>query len=172
MDFDFEFDTGFDLDDDLPPDFYARIILTVMDDAPLLARPRYARAVMGALDGWDDLWGYVIVPGALRVIVGPTTDTTLDLTVNRLKTQTAARVLDAIRRADDDALDMVLRYSPVWGGAIWQVWQAGSHRSIFWSEYKLSNALYDLVQTPVTLGLVETADQWPWTWMSGDQDEC
>lgn len=170
----------FEEDEDLlPQDFYAQVILTVIDRAPLLAKTRLARRVAAGLDACAPdapgrLWGYVVLPDNVRLIVGPTDENALEVFINGVKARTGALVLEAVRRADDDSLDVVLRYNPVWGGAIYQVWQAGSHRSVFWSEYRLSNTLYDLRQAPVEAGLVEQADQWPYTWVGGergDEDE-
>ena len=150
-----------------PRDCYAQIILTVVDHAPLLAAPRYARQALAGLDACaadapGRLWGGVILPETVRLIVGPGSDGAIDAFVGRVKAETSARLLDAIRRADDDALDVVLRYSPVWGGAIYHVWQAGYHLNRFWSEYKLSNALYEMMQLPVVMGLAARADDWPY----------
>jgi hypothetical protein len=162
-----------DLSDLLPATCYVQVILTVAGHAPLLARPYLARRVMRALvacaaDAPDRLWGFVVLPTCARLVVGPTGEDALDVFVALAKARTSARLLDAIRRADDDSLDAVLRYNPVWGGAIYQVWQAGSHRVAYWSEYKLSNALYELRQAPVEAGLVERAADWPFWWPSAD----
>ena len=153
-------------------DFYAQVILVVAGHAPLLADPRLARQVCAALaacapDAPGSLWGYTVLPDSVRLVVGPTGEDALDRFAEALKTRAAARLLHTIRRADDETLDVVLRYSPVWGGAIYQVWQAGSHRQVFWTEYKLSNALYELQQTPVEAGLVPRAEDWPYTWVGG-----
>jgi hypothetical protein len=148
-------------------EWYAQVILTVIDHAPLLADPRLARIVADALvacapDAPGRLWGFVVLPETVRLVVGPTTDEALETFVDRVKAWTSERLLAVIRRADDHSLDMVLRYSPVWGGAIYQVWQAGSHRVAFWSEYKLSNAIYELQQAPVRAGT------WPYVWIGGE----
>jgi hypothetical protein len=148
-------------------EWYAQVILTVIDHAPLLADPRLARIVADALvacapDAPGRLWGFVVLPETVRLVVGPTTDEALEPFVEQVKARASDRLLSVIRCADDDSLDMVLRYSPVWGGAIYQVWQAGSHRVAFWSEYKLSNAIYDLQQAPVT------AEGWPYVWIGAE----
>lgn len=161
-----------DLDDWLSADYYAQVILTALDHAPLLAISRLARLVKRSLSmsislAPGALWGYVVLPDAVRLVVGPTDDDSLDRYVEQIKTTTTDRLLESIRRADDDTLDMVLRYTPVWGGAIYQVWQAGYQRQSFWTEYRLSNALYELAQAPVEAGLAVSADRWPYTWMSG-----
>jgi REP element-mobilizing transposase RayT len=153
-----------------PEDFYARVILTVTNQAPLLVTPRLARLAADALVGCapaapGNLWGYVVLPDAVRLIVGPTDEERLETFVERVKKRTGERLLKAILCADDDSLDVVLRYSPVWGGVIYQVWQAGTHRVVFWTEYKLSNALYELRQAPVVAGLVARAEDWPYTWV-------
>jgi hypothetical protein len=161
---------GVTLDEELEPipeRFYALAILTVLDHAPLLASPRLARIAVESItacasDTPGQLWGYVVLPDSARLVAGPLDQDQLDPFVELVKTRSSARLLDAIRRADDDSLDYVLRYNPVWGGAIYQVWQPGYHRQIFWTEYKLSNTLYELRQAPVAAGLVEAAEEWPY----------
>jgi REP element-mobilizing transposase RayT len=153
--------------------YYAQVILTVLDCAPLLANPRLARVAAAALRACSAaapgrLWGYVVLPETVRLIVGATDDDALVAFVDWVKARTGERLLEAIRRAQDETLDVVLRYSPVWGGAIYRVWTPGCHRHVFWTEYKLSNALYELLQAPVEAGLVERADQWPYTWVNAD----
>ncbi|MBN1201014.1 MAG: hypothetical protein JXJ20_04080 [Anaerolineae bacterium] len=159
--------------EDGPPDFYTQVILNTPDHAPLLANPRLARraldtAIDSAPHAPGRLWGALVLPDALRLVVGPTDTNALDRFVERIKAQTQARLLDVILRLDDDSLDRVLRYNPVWGGAIYRVWAAGYHRADFASEYKLSNALYELRRLPVTAGLVEDAGDWPYTWINDD----
>ena len=156
-----------------PTAFYAQVILATVDHAPLLAVPRLARAVMAVLhecvsDAPGTLWGYVVLPDTVRFIVGPTDEDVIEAFITHIKVHTAYRLLTIIRRADDDLLDKVLRYNPVRGGAIYQVWQAGSHRTMFWTEYKLSNALYDLQHVPVDTGLVDSANEWPYSHIGGE----
>jgi len=159
---------------DGPGECYAQVILTVIDNAPLLAAPRYARRALAGLDACaadapGRLWGAVVLPETVRLIVGPGSEHAIDAFVGRVKADTAARLLDAIRRADDDALDSVLRYSPVWGGALYRVWQAGYHLGRFWSEYRLSNALYEMMRLPVEMGLVPQAEDWPFRYLGGEE---
>jgi REP element-mobilizing transposase RayT len=161
--------------EDQPADFYAQVILTVTDQAPLLGVPRLARQAMAALESCTaavpgELWGYVVLPDAVRLIVGPTSDEALATFVALVKQRTHARLMAVILRSDDETIDAVLRYSPVWGGVNYQVWQPGSHRAIFWTEYKLSNALYELRQAPVSAGLVAQADDWPYVWAAGNDE--
>ncbi len=152
--------------------FYAQVILTVVDQAPLFLEPRLARIALAALRDCaapGSLWGGVVLPDLMRAVVGPTDERGLEAWIERAKAHTGERLLDVILRMDGDALDTVLRYNPVWGGVHYQVWQAGSHRAIFWSEYKLSNALYELRQAPVAAGLVPQPNDWPHTWVAGDE---
>lgn len=164
-DFAFDFDR---LLADLPPeDFYAQVIMVVQNHAPLLAYPRLARIAAQVVETCVDqapgqLWGYLVMPEYVRLVVGPSNLDRLDPFIDTLKTQISARLLDTICRADDDSLDWVLRYNPVWGGAIYEVWQSGYHRQLFWTEYKLSNALYEMGQLPVAAGLVRQSDEWPY----------
>jgi len=155
--------------------FFAQAILVVADHAPLLADLRRARLVAETLhacapDAPGRLWGYVVLPDMIRVVVGPTDDTGLYDFLDTVKARTHTRLLAAIQRADDESLDMVLRYNPVWGGLIYRVWQAGSHQQAYHSEYKLSNALYDLRYAPVEAGLVDEPRAWPFLWVSGDDE--
>jgi len=159
------------LSDELP-DHYAQLSLVVCDHAPLLARPRLARAVFetvraSADDAPGRLWGALVMPELARVIVGPGDVNVLDAYITAVTARSAARVLALVRRSDDDSLDVVLRYSPVWGGAIYRVWQAGYHYQALWSEGQLSNALYALAQRPVEAELAEAPDAWPWLWLGG-----
>lgn len=168
--FDFDFDR---LLGDVPPDdFYAQVIIVVLNHAPLLAFPRLARRVVDTVESScapGQLWGYLVMPEYVRLVVGPTNIEGLDTYVDTLKVQSAARLLEAVRRADDDSLDMVLRYNPVWGGAIYEVWQPGYHRQLFWTEYKLSNALYEMGQLPVAAGFVQHPDDWPYLRIGGEE---
>jgi hypothetical protein len=165
------------MDDNLagwsPEDFYAELIIVAQDHAPLLGAPRLARITAAALDACipdapGRLWGYIVLPSAIRLIIGPTDRDALDTFADRVKARAYADLLDAILRADDDSLAAVLHYNPVWGGAIYQVWQPGYHCREFYSEYKLSNALYEMLQLPVEMALVSDAHQWPYTWIGGD----
>jgi hypothetical protein len=161
-------DDAWDFDE--PQEAYAQIIITVMDRAPLLLIPRLARVAVrvladSAVYAPGALWGGVVLPEAIRLVIGPAHDDRLMQFVDDFKTQSEQRLLAAMGRSDDESLDMVLRYSPVWGGVIYRVWEAGCHRALFWTEYKLSNAVYEMFQSPVTLGLVEQADEWPYRWM-------
>lgn len=149
-----------------PP--WASLILTTLDRAPLLAAPRLARLVCAALDGCAPdapgrLWGYVVLPDAVRLVVGPAEGAALSAFVARVKARTAGDLLAAIYQSEEaDALDAVLRFNPVWGGAIYRVWAAGFHCTLLWTEHKLSGALYALRQTPVSAGLVARAEDWPY----------
>ncbi|MCL4239412.1 MAG: hypothetical protein KJ047_14320 [Anaerolineae bacterium] len=147
---------------------WASAIVTTLDRAPLLAAPRLARLVCAALDGCAPgapgrLWGYVVLPDAVRLVVGPAEGDALSAFVERVKVRTAGDLLTAIRQGEDvDALDAVLRFNPAWGGAIYRVWAAGFHCAPLWTEYKLSGALYALRQTPLRAGLVARAADWPY----------
>ena len=128
---------------------YALIILTTIRRAPLLAVPRLQRLANDTLyahraDAPGELWAYAVQPCTVRLVVGPVDGDTPDAFVTRVKAWTAAPLLRAIRQADDDSLDAVLHYSPVWGGAIFRVWEEGYHHVPLWNAYRLSQALYTL----------------------------
>lgn len=166
----------------LPGEFYAQVILTLCGDAstpasrnhcgdastptPLLADPRLAALVAQELTACasrapGQCWGYVVLPEEIRLVVGLTTDRALDTFIEHVKTRTTHRLVARLYRHDSDTLDRILRYNPVRGGVEYRVWQAGMHRTVLWTEYKLSNALYELRQSPVAAGLVDCAEAWP-----------
>ncbi len=128
---------------------YAHITLTVIRRAPLLAVPRLRRLAYQTLyahraDAPGALWAYALQPCTVRLVVGPTGGNAPDAFVVQLKAHLAASLLRAIRRADDETLDAVLHYNPVWGGAIYRVWEAGYHYVPLWNAYRLSQAVYAL----------------------------
>jgi hypothetical protein len=149
-----------------PP--WASLILTTLDRAPLLAAPRLACLACAALDRCAPdapgrLWDYLVLPDAVRLVVGPAGAAALNAFVEQVKARTAGDLLAAILQGEEaDALDAVLRFSPVWGGAIYRVWAAGFHCTALRTEYRLSRALYALRQTPVSAGLVAQAEDWPY----------
>ena len=150
---------------------YAHAILTTVARAPLLADHQLARLAFAGLracapDAPGCLWGGVVLPDALRFVMGPAPDDALSAFVEYVRAYTSTLLLKAIRRADDESLDAVLFYNPVWGGAIYRVWATGCHLSRFWTEYRLSGALYALRQSPVAAGMVLDADAWPYVILS------
>jgi REP element-mobilizing transposase RayT len=161
---------------DQPTEFYAQVILTVTDQAPLLGAPRLARQTMAVLASCGasapgELWAYVVLPDSVRLIVGRANEESLETFVALVKRRTHTRLMELILRSEDNTVDAVLRYNPMWGGVNYQVWQAGSHRAIFWTEYKLSHALYELRQAPVAVGLVTRAGEWPYSWVAGNDED-
>lgn len=151
---------------------YAQVVISLVEHAPLLADPRLARLAVVGVEACraaapGSLWAYLVLPHNVRAIIGPARADACDDYVALLKTQITTRLLPAILRADDESLDVVLRFSPVWGGAIYRVWDAGYHKAAYWTEYRLSNAVYSLQQLPVTLGLVSDTAVWPYVWVGG-----
>ena len=148
-------------------------MLTVAGRTPLLAAPHLARAVCAGLDSCAPLapgrlWGYVVLPDAARLVLGPCDDTALEDFVACLKAETTARVLSAIRRTEDtEALDAVLRFNPVWGGALYRLWQTGFHCTWLYNAFQLDRALATLRQAPVRAGLIARGNAWPYCWLSG-----
>lgn len=139
--------------DPQPESGYALLTLTIAERAPLLTDPRWARTVRAALDeiraeAPGRLWAAEVTPCALRMVVGPGDADAFSTWVARVKTVTAAALLATIRCAEDQAataaLDAVLRFSPVWGGAIYRVWQDGHHRARLWSARRLSATIAGL----------------------------
>ena len=125
---------------------YAHVILSTLRRAPLFAVPRLRRLASDALDAHRadlpcTLWAYAVQPCAVRLVIGPAQRDTVDDCMGRVKAWLTAPVLEAIARADDDTLDAVLHYNPVWGGAIYRLWDAGYHYVPLWNAYRLDRAL-------------------------------
>lgn len=146
---------------------HARLMLTVPGRKPLLAAPSLARAVCEGLDAWnraapDLLKGYVALPDSLRLVLGPCDELTLQRFVAAIKAETTARALPLIRRADDpDMLDAVLYFNPVWGGALYRLWQAGFHCTWLRDLAQVRRALQHLREAPLRAGLIAAGDTWP-----------
>ncbi len=146
---------------------YASVMLTVPGRKPLLAIPAVARASCEGLEACTPaapgrLWGYVALPDSLRLVLGPCEETALSLFVTRVKAQTTARVLPLIRRAEDpDLLDVVLRFNPVWGGALYRLWQSGFHCTWLHSPAQLHRTLQQLREAPLRAGLIAAGEVWP-----------
>lgn len=154
---------------------YAHVILVIDGHAPLLAGRRYARLASDTLDACaalapGRLWGYVVLPDSVRLVVGPCEIEALDTFVDQVKERIAGRLLEVIQYGDDGIIDHVLRYSPVWGGVIYRVWQMGYHSQVFWTEYKLDNALHALRNAPLEAGLVEPPEVWPYLRLGDETD--
>lgn len=147
---------------------HASVMLTVVGRAPLLAEPYLARAICAALDGCAPeapgrLWGYVVLPDSARLVFGPCDQVALAHFVAQVKAETASRTLSLIRRsADTDALDAVLRFNPVWGGALYRLWQAGFHRTWLYGMAQVGRALQGLVEAPLRAGLAAPGNEWPY----------
>jgi len=145
------------LDDELDfapveTEFYAQVILVVEDHKPLLGNTRLEKLAAATInrcapDAPGSLWGCRILPDSIRLIVGLTDEDRLDQFVETLKTRISSVLLDTIRHMEDEeSLDAVLRYNPVWGGIIYHVWQSGYHRQDYHTEYRLSNAVYEMLR--------------------------
>ncbi len=147
---------------------HASVMLTVSGRKPLLAVSTVARAVCEGLDACVSaapgrLWGYVVLPNALRLVLGPCEKTALSLFVTRVKTQTTARALPLIRRAEDpDLLDGVLYFNPVWGGALYRLWQSGFHCIWLHSPAQVRRSLQQLREAPWQAGLIAAGGTWPY----------
>ncbi len=126
---------------------YAQLIFTIVRRAPLLAVPRLRRVADRALyacraDAPGRLWAYAVQPCTVRLIVGPTDPETLEHFALYAKARLSTPLLQAIRHADDETLDAVLYYNPVWGGVGYRLWEKGYHHILLWSPYRLSQAIY------------------------------
>lgn len=143
---------------------HASVMLTVPGRKPLLATPSLARAVCAGVNGCASaapgrLWGYAVLPDSLRLVLGPCDDTAVEAFVARLKAETTARVLSAIRCTEDaDALDAMLRFSPVWGGALYRLWQSGFHCTWLHEAGQVHRALQLLDEAPRRAGLTAAGD--------------
>jgi hypothetical protein len=134
----------------------------------LLAAPPLARAVCEGLDAWNwtapgFLKGYVVLPDSLRLVLGPCDEVALQRFVAEIKAETTARVLPLLRRIEDpDMLDVVLRFNPVWGGALYRLWQAGFHCTWLHDPVQVRRALQRLREAPLRAGLIAAGDTWPY----------
>ncbi|MBN1286026.1 MAG: hypothetical protein JXB47_11565 [Anaerolineae bacterium] len=114
-----------------------RIVICTAGRAPLLDEPRLARI---AAETWntaasdpiptDDI---DVAPDQVRATVHTGDLVALNRRVERYKSTSEIRLCDAITRLYPDVwLDKITRYSPVWPGVIYRIWEEGYHcRPVF-----------------------------------------
>jgi hypothetical protein len=113
------------------------VVTVTADQAPILRRKRLAHI---ALDVWREVAGKALracaaTPNQVHAVVEAVDFDTLERWVEVFKARSEPPLIGAIRRFyADDLLDAVTRYSPVWSGVVYRVWQEGYHLQEHWTE--------------------------------------
>lgn len=108
------------------------------------------------------LWGYVILPDAVHVVLEVEVERQYHLWIEAFKVQSEKVLVDAILHQYPGLLDQITRFNPAWGGAIYRIWQEGYHTQPLHSIYAVSNRIADLLKKPVELGLVTDIKDYPY----------
>lgn len=123
------------------------VVIVTVDQAPILARPRLAQAAVGA---WRQVDAAAIracaaLPDQMHAVIETADPARLNRAVAQYKALSEAALLDAIRRYyADDLLDAVTRYTPVWPGVVYRVWQDGYHCLALYTEASVTRKLIAL----------------------------
>lgn len=124
-----------------------------------------------AADFRVQLWGYVILPDAVQLVLEVLTEASYHHYMDAVKAASEARVVGMIQTQYPDLLDKITYYNPAWPKPIYALWQKGYHTQLLGSVYALSNKIADLVQKPVALGLVEDPGVWEFSSYQGVNTE-
>lgn len=108
----------------------------------------------------QQLWGYVVLPDGLQVVVEVDTEQLYHECIETLKAQTQVLLYPFIEKNFPTLLDSITFYHPLWHKPIYQVWQAGYHTQPLASPYAISNKVAEMVNKPVELGLAKTSSAW------------
>ena len=108
------------------------------------------------------MWGYVILPDAVHLVLEVEEERQYHLWVEAFKAQSEKMLVDAILHQHPVLLDNITRFNPAWGGAIYRIWQEGYHTQPLHSIYAVSNRIADLLNKPVELGLVSDIKDYPY----------
>ena len=153
-------------DDDEPFRFSCSVI--VEHQTPLLATPSLAQRVVDTMlavfVGQDSqLWGYVVMPDAVHMVVEVGRERDYHVLVEAFKTRSEAVLIQEIQAHQTQLIDYIIRFNPAWNEAIYRVWQDGYHTQRLNTPYAVSNRVADLLTKPVEAGLVNTIGEWPFS---------
>jgi len=114
------------------------------------------------------LVGWVFMPDHFHLLIKPEPADTTSLILQRLKDQTARRILAALRKQPENSCcrKMLARFRlppSVHDESHYRVWQRRFYPFNVYSERKRLEKLDYMHNHPVKRGLVSSPDQWPWS---------
>lgn len=152
---------------DLDPDHVWRFfcVVSTRESKSILAVPSLMNIVLQHLNTSitehnSQLWGYVILPDSVQFIVEVPTEHTYHVLAEHFKDKSESALIAAIVGQDLALEDAITYYNPAWARPIHLVWQNGYQTQLLSSLYAMSNKIADLVNRPVTLGLVQHPADW------------
>ncbi len=123
----------------------------------ILARPEVARAVVASLRHDNgrtyDLQAYVLMPDHMHMIIQPMPRDAGCVPLSE--------IMQALKGATSHRINRTLGRR----GAFWQV---ESHDRIIRNGREYDDKWHYLRANPVVAGLVDRAEDWPWTWPSSE----
>jgi putative transposase len=161
---------------DIPGDAHC-LTFSCYQRLPLFSRERSCGWMLQALESGRarqlyDLWGFVVMPEHVHVVLCPRSDVRIASILTTLKQSVARRALSWLQREAPDFLPRLEDRQPN-GQRCYRFWQRGGgydrnlrtvadiHRNI---EYVHEN--------PVHRGLVNASEDWPWSscraWRTGE----
>ena len=140
-------------------------VIQTREMKPILAQDELRQTILDVMNAEivahdSQLWGYVILPDSIQLVVEVPTENTYHVLMEAIKSAAEQQVIDIILSRFQDLLDMITYYNPARTQPTYLVWQGGYHTQLLSSIYSLSNKIAYLVQRPVTLGLVDRPEAW------------
>lgn len=137
-------------------------------NAQLLTQGKLAEMALACLrqsvaEYEGQLWGYVVLPDSLQLVVEFGSEEQYHLAIEAFKTASEAVLCQHIAADFENLLDAITFHHPTYAKPIYLLWQNGYHTQILTSVYALSNKIADLLNKPVELGLVEQIQAWPFS---------
>ena len=156
-----------------PAPFWFSCAVIPQEQRPLLESPDLAQIAETVLNKVasrhsGQLWGYVILPAAVHLVLEVEEARDYHLWVEEFKDVSEKNLIKRIQQVHASLLDDIIFYNPVWGGVVYRFWQDGYHTQALNTPYAVSNRVADLLQKPVEAGLVNHSRAWPFSSYRGE----
>ena len=109
------------------------------------------------------LFAYVIMPNHVHLVVHPS-DGRIPELMKKLKSLSARRIINCLKKSGDDKLLTALRKATLGRKQdTYQVWQDGFHAVPLWSEWMIRKKIDYVHANPLRQGVVKSAKDYTWS---------
>ena len=145
---------------------------TIVDWVPLFAQPAYRQIILDSLNYLrtskrTELNAFVIMFTHAHAILWPDDGTYLSDVIRDFKRFTSRKISQLAEQQDSKQILLAFRNARKENRAqdvsTYQVWQEGSHPEAIFTEKFAQQKLDYIHLNPIRAGLVNTADQWPFS---------
>lgn len=114
-----------------------------------------------------ELFAYVVMPDHVHLLVRPQ-DGRISALMRKIKSLSARRMIERLKRPGPDRLLVSLRRSPPGRRRhTYEVWQDGFHAVPLWSNWMVRKKIDYIHPNPLRKGLVKSAKEYPWSSFNG-----